>query len=117
MHCLKTVQIKYKTRFIGDIPKNIIIPCELPFLFTLPEYIGVFDIVAKIDLQLNEVQDFLMYDTETRKLTSFLEQGEFCKYAGMTYEIEMVLTDSVKGQISSKINILVTNLNKVNLDP
>lgn len=110
---MKNVNIEYKTRFIGQIPGSLVIPCEMLFTYQLPEYIDVFDKKASIYLQLNEVEDFLVYETTKRTLTSFVDQDVFCKYSGASYNVKMILTDSVGGEIKYEIEIAVTNLNKV----
>lgn len=45
---MKNVNIEYKTRFIGQIPGSLVIPCEMLFTYQLPEYIDVFDKKASI---------------------------------------------------------------------
>ena len=62
IHCLKKVEIEYKTRFSGEIPSSQVIPCEQPYTYILPPYLDVFDKAAQVTMSMSEVKEFMEFD-------------------------------------------------------
>lgn len=96
------------TKFTGAIPQSISIACEQEkYSNKLPEYKDIFGKKAEVELNLDAVSSFLLFDSTTLSLSTFVESAELCTYEGK-YKAVLKLTDSVGFSSETDIEIFVT---------